>query len=235
MSKYLLRIGLCCPLVVAIVVWPHVSMTMQCGLLFLAALCLFGACSLLLVNWSFPATSTRSTVVVAPPSCTITVTPSPLTHRYGLARIPRTVDELRVVLDPTRFELFASAVVVALGEGHRFHEHRGKSGDRGIDAVVLNLYFQQVGVQCKLYGANTTVGGPALREFWGALMQHSLVYGFFITTSTLTPEAYQVVKDARPGQIRVIDATRLNWLLQWKAHEIEVALLDILDTQLEQP
>ena len=175
----------------------------------LIAACGLSSCSILLTAWSIPSASVR-TVEATPLSPSVVITPSSLPQRYELTHLPRTVDELLVVLDPTRFEFFATAVIVALGEGYRFHEHRGKSGDRGIDTIVLNLYFKQVGVQCKLYGSTHAVGGPELRAFWDALRQQACVYGFFVTTSTFTAEARQVVKDAGPGTIRVIDVSRLN-------------------------
>src|SRR5690242_3824611 len=68
----------------------------------------------------------------------------------ALPAIPCTLDEV-FQLNPKEFEVLSAAVVVGMGEGHRFLKHCGQSGDQGIDAKLLNQYHLTVAIQSKLY------------------------------------------------------------------------------------
>lgn len=218
--KGLLCFLFCCPTIVVIVGWSHFSQLMLCLLLLLASCCLFAAIAIVLASFQTP--SSLSYV-----SHTLPVSSLSAIQEDVLPRIPHTLREVLVMLNPTQFEVFTAALLVGMGEGYHFHEHCGSSGDRGIDVKLLNLYHQPVAVQCKFYAPDHTVGSPELREFLGSLSLQSFVYGFFVTTSTLTPEARRVV-DALPGRIRAIDGPRLERLLQSRSRDIAIALNDIL-------
>ncbi len=123
------------------------------------------------------------------------------------------------------FERFAAALVLALGHGHRFHKMTGQSGDRGIDALLLNMYQQRVIVQAKLWGSDNTVGGPDIRGFSGALLQGKAVYGYFVTTSRFTLEAKIAITQV--GNIRTLNGQQIEHMLHTRAREIALALSDI--------
>ena len=123
------------------------------------------------------------------------------------------------------FEGFAAALVLALGHGHRFSTLTPKSRDRGIDAILLNMYQQRVMVQAKLWASDNAVGGREIREFSGALGQSEGVYGYFVTTSYFTPEARIALQ--RVGNIRALDGRQIEHLLHTRAREIALALHDI--------
>src|SRR5689334_5632894 len=147
-------------------------------------------------------------------------TPQPSTlpseaQAQNLLAIPRTLADVRK-MSPTEFEIFSAAVIVALGQGHRFLSHSGRTGDQGVDVRLQNAYGLLVVVQCKLYAPRHRVGSREMREFRGTIVMHDAAYGYFVTSSTFTPAAYQV-KDTR---IRLIDGPYLETLLQHRQREI---------------
>ena len=146
----------------------------------------------------------------------------PETHPQNLLPIPRTLADVHK-MSPTEFEIFSAAVIVALGQGHRFLSHSGRTGDQGVDVRLQNAYGLLVVVQCKLYAPRHRVGSREMREFRGTIVMHDAAYGYFITSSTFTPAAYQV-KDTR---IRLIDGPYLETLLQHRQHESAEAFTDI--------
>lgn len=183
---------------------------------FLTALVIAG---LLWLVWiTIPNTTTRTAVMVSPFQQGVSAI-------EVLPPVPRNLPQV-YALGPERFEIFSAAIVIALGEGHRFAHHTGQSGDQGVDAKLNNLYGQVVIVQSKLYAPDHTIGSPELRDFLGALSLHQAAYGFFVTTSTFTPAALQVIAHAR-GRIRTIDGYKLLALLQSREREIRLALHDI--------
>ncbi len=111
---------------------------------------------------------------------------SPVETLGDLPAVPRTRADIFARMDDRQFELFSAAVIMAMGEGHRFLEHCGQSGDQGIDSKLLNIYSQPVVVQSKLYAPDNSVGQPLLRDFLGSIVFHRAVYGFFVTTSSFT-------------------------------------------------
>lgn len=144
----------------------------------------------------------------------------------ALPAIPRTLDEV-LDLAPKEFEVFSAAVVVGMGEGHRFLQHCGRSGDEGIDVKLRNLYQQTVVIQCKLYALDNHIGQSELRDFLGSIIHEKAVYGFFITTSTFTSAARRWIAET-DVRIRGIDGRQLELLLQRRRREIALAYRDIL-------
>ena len=55
-----------------------------------------------------------------------------------------------------------------------------------------------------------------IREFGGAITTHLAVYGYFVTTSTLTSQAKDEVNSDR--RIRLIDGPKLEELLRQSPH-----------------
>ena len=143
-----------------------------------------------------------------------------------LPAIPRTLDEVHL-FDPTEFEVFSAAVVISLGEGHRFLKHCGQSGDQGIDTKLLNTYRLTVVVQSKLYRHDRPIEPTQVRDFQGAIDHEKAVYGFFITTSTFTSASRRWIADTG-GRIRTIDGRQLESLLQQRRREIALAYRDIM-------
>lgn len=162
----------------------------------------------------------------APPLRALERIAQPMMFGDTLPSIPRTLREV-YTMGPTKFEIFSAAVLIAMGEGHRFLTHCGQSGDQGIDVKLRNLYHNTVVVQCKLYAPENHVGQPELRDFWGSILFHQAVYGFFVTTSTFTPAALQLIASSQ-GRIRPIDGRQLEYLLQHRSREIALALHEVL-------
>jgi restriction endonuclease Mrr len=127
-----------------------------------------------------------------------------------------------------QFEYFSAALVIALGEGHRFHSRVGGSGDDGVDTKLTNLYGNMVIVQSKLYQASNTVGPAYIRDFMGAIALKDAVYGYFVTTSKLTDQAARTAAASR-RPIRVIDGSKIEAMLQYRSREIALAYKDVLD------
>jgi hypothetical protein len=203
------------PALVLLFSWTVLSPLLVWSLFFFSSLCIFVSFSLLIAP-------THGHVLQIQASNTFTIK---ATTPDGLPVIPRTLAEV-YALGEKRFEPFSAAVIMGMGEGHRFLRHSGQSGDQGVDAVLLNLFSQEVIVQSKLYAKEDHVGSPALRDFLGCLSYHHAVYGYFVTTSTFSPAAQQVINSS-DGRIRPIDGNRLERLLQRRNREIALAWQDI--------
>lgn len=146
----------------------------------------------------------------------------------GLPKIPKTAAQVKASMDETEFEKFSAALIIAVGEGHRFHMHSGKSGDEGVDALLLNLYSNRVVIQSKHFAPDVHVGQPDIRDFFGSIAYHNAVYGFFVTTSTFTDPALHFIRGTR-GRIRIIDAWRMDALLKYRYREVALAYRDVLE------
>lgn len=46
----------------------------------------------------------------------------------GLPQVPKTLAQLRSVMDHKEFEIFSAALIIAMGEGHRFYSRVGGAG-----------------------------------------------------------------------------------------------------------
>ena len=161
------------------------------------------------------------------PSSTVKQVVAPVSLQ-GLPRIPRTAEEAHETMSDKTFELFSAAVIIGLGEAHEFVECIGGSGDRGVDAVLRNMYQKKVIVQSKRYVQGNNVEPFQVRDFFGAIHMHNAVYGYLVTTSVLTQQAQEEVHSAR-GMIRVIDGGQLTRLLQKRFREIALAYRDVLE------
>ncbi len=88
-------------------------------------------------------------------------------------------------LDWFQFERFMAALFSECG--FIVQRFGGANPDGGLDLVV-ELSGKRYGVQCKHWHA-WKVGVKEVREFVGALKDHSLEYGIFVTLQTYTPGA----------------------------------------------
>jgi restriction system protein len=105
-------------------------------------------------------------------------------------------------LKPQEFELFFKHLLEKMGYTV---EHRGGSGDGGVDLVATKDGRSHL-VQCKRYRGGP-VGVAAVRDFYGAMMgEQGLAGALFVTTSSFTLDARQFA-EGKP--IELIDGERL--------------------------
>ncbi len=152
--------------------------------------------------------------------------PLPVRSTNGLPWIPQTLAQARA-MDYTDFEYLSAAIVIAQGNGYSFYRHTGQSGDQGIDVKLLNIHNLFVVIQSKRYGDDNHVTPAEVLSFWGAIKRHNAIYGYFVTTSTFSDSAQQIIRASR-GLIHVISEDRLAYLLQKRAYEIALAYDEIL-------
>ena len=126
-------------------------------------------------------------------------------------RTSRTLEALRyrrfVDVDPSEFEH-------AIGELFRQRGfdviHSGRTGDGGVDLKMQRSGLRSI-AQCKRY-TDQPVGEPALRDFYGALVNQRGDHGYFITTSRFTGPARDF---AQYKPITLIDGDELrHWIEQ---------------------
>lgn len=135
--------------------------------------------------------------------------------------IPTTLAEM-YKMDPTDFEVFSAAVIIGgLNEGHRFIDHSGRRGDRGVDIRLQNQIGLRVVVQSKRYVPPRRVRPTEVRDFAGAIQTHEAIYGYFVTTSAFTSGALDEKRSFE--RIRTIDGQGLERLLQTRATQIAQA------------
>jgi restriction system protein len=124
----------------------------------------------------------------------------------------------RVYEQPPDFlERLVLKLLVAMGYGERVDDaadHRGRSGDEGIDGVIRQdpLGIDVVYLQAKRYAPDVTVGRPDIQAFVGALHGAQASRGIFITTSRFSSGAIEYAE--RVGvRIILIDGQRLAELM----------------------
>lgn len=104
------------------------------------------------------------------------------------------------------FELAVADVLRAYGYDLR---RMGGAGDRGVDLVGTDAEGWKVVVQCKRYGPDNKVGSPAVQSFMGTVFNQDAEQGIFVTTSTYTRQARELVASSR-ADVRLIDGTALT-------------------------
>lgn len=116
---------------------------------------------------------------------------------------------------PQFFERLVLDVLQAMGygTGEQSIDHRGASGDGGIDGVISldRLGLEKIYIQAKRWEQNT-VGRPELQKFYGALSERQATKGVFITTSTFTNQAREFA-DRISDSIVLVDGARLTDLM----------------------
>jgi HJR/Mrr/RecB family endonuclease len=128
-------------------------------------------------------------------------------------RSPRAVSGLVDLADLTGVEF--ERLIVRLLEDLGFHAEMTKAtGDGGVDIeavldrpIVGGRYL----IQCKRFAADTLVGSPTVREFYGALVaDRKAVKGILITTSDFSAQAREFSEHL---PIELIDGAKLAELL----------------------
>lgn len=117
---------------------------------------------------------------------------------------------------PAFFEQAVIDLLVRMGYGgSRADAGRaiGRSGDEGIDGIIKEdrLGLDVVYIQAKRWDT-TSVSGPELQRFAGALQGQRASKGIFITTSTFTDAARRFVQQIG-SKIVLIDGTELTNLM----------------------
>lgn len=114
---------------------------------------------------------------------------------------------------PDFFEGLVLELLLAMGYGasHEDVQKVGGVGDGGIDGIISldKLGLEKVYVQAKRW-RGSSVGSSDIRNFAGALLEHDLKKGVFITTSSFSPNAERY---ARNVGITLISGGRLAKLM----------------------
>jgi len=90
----------------------------------------------------------------------------------------------------------------------------GRSGDDGVDGVIDQdaLGLDRVYIQAKRYAAENSIGGGAIRDFFGSLNLHKATKGLFVTTSTFSSSAMKTA-ESLSNRIVLIDGDQLAKLM----------------------
>jgi restriction system protein len=90
----------------------------------------------------------------------------------------------------------------------------GRSGDDGVDGVIDQdaLGLDRVYIQAKRYAAENSIGGGAIRNFFGSLNLHKATKGLFVTTSTFSSSAMKTT-ESLSNRIVLIDGDQLAKLM----------------------
>ena len=104
-------------------------------------------------------------------------------------------------LDPDGFEDLCVELLRKLG--YRDVRRVGGPGDRGVDIICWGRDGEKIAVQCKRYSPDRKVSAREVREFIGTLILYAYNGGIIITTSSLSEEALEEVRQY--GNIMVID------------------------------
>ncbi|WP_420393583.1 restriction endonuclease [Acuticoccus sp.] len=126
------------------------------------------------------------------------------------------LDRVRVV-DPKFFEQLIIDLLVAMGYGgsHDNAAQRiGGTGDGGIDGTIDEdrLGLDRIYIQAKRYNG-ASVSANEVRSFVGSLETKGASKGVFVTTSTFTTSAKDVVQQVRSKSIKLIDGEELTRLM----------------------
>lgn len=118
------------------------------------------------------------------------------------------------------FELAVADVLRAHGYDLR---RVGGSGDRGVDLTGTDSDGRKVIVQCKRYGPDNKIGSPAVQSFIGTVVYHRAAQGIFVTTSTYTRGAFELVASS-PVAISLIDGAQFTQMAVVAAEQAPVNL-----------
>ena len=118
--------------------------------------------------------------------------------------------------DASLFEVIVAKLLVSMGYGSSYDDIiqlKGKSGDEGIDGIIKQdvLGLDKVYIQAKKW-TKSTVSGPEVQKFAGALRQKHATKGVFITTSTFTEAAKKCAKEVS-DTIILMDGQNLTKLM----------------------
>ena len=116
--------------------------------------------------------------------------------------------------DPKFFEKLVVDLLVAMGYGGDFEDAAKVtqfSNDGGIDGIIKEdaLGLDKVYIQAKRWKETNFVGAPDIHKFMGALMSIGASKGVFITTSSFTQAALEVVAANKSLKLVLINGKQL--------------------------
>lgn len=141
-----------------------------------------------------------------------------LENNYNTLRqeLVRSLLDQIMAAPPDFFEQLVVDVLVAMGyggsridAGHAI----GRSNDGGIDGIIKEdkLGLDVVYLQAKRW--SNTVGSPEIQSFVGSLNLNGASKGVFITTSSFSKPALEIVKNLRHPKVVLIDGQQLAHLM----------------------
>lgn len=116
--------------------------------------------------------------------------------------------------DPKFFEKLVVDLLVAMGYGGDFEDAAKVtqfSNDGGIDGIIKEdaLGLDKVYLQAKRWKDTNIVGAPDIHKFMGALMSIGASKGVYITTSSFSKAAIDVVASNKSLKLVLIDGKQL--------------------------
>ena len=116
--------------------------------------------------------------------------------------------------DPKFFEKLVVDLLVAMGYGVDFEDVAKVtqfSNDGGIDGIIKEdaLGLDKVYLQAKRWKETNIVGAPDIHKFMGALMSIGASKGVYITTSSFSKAAIDVVSSNKSLKLVLIDGKQL--------------------------
>ncbi len=129
----------------------------------------------------------------------------------------RLIDDLLQYIgeqDPMFFEKLVVDLLVAMGYGGDFEDAAKVtqfSNDGGIDGIIKEdaLGLDKVYIQAKRWKESNIVGAPDIHKFMGALMSIGASKGVYITTSSFSKAALDVVASNKSLKLVLIDGKQL--------------------------
>ncbi len=129
-------------------------------------------------------------------------------------RLRRTLEGLRA-LPAAEFETEVGRWLQR--DGWRI-EHRGGTGDGGID-IVATKGRETLAIQCKRYAESTTVSASQLRDLYGAAVAEGATDAVLVTTGRVSKAAREWCEALPDGpSVRLVEADHLAWVALRKAH-----------------
>ncbi|MBP1920286.1 restriction endonuclease [Youngiibacter multivorans] len=119
---------------------------------------------------------------------------------------------------PAFFEYLVVELLNKMGYGGQIEGSGnvvGKSGDEGIDGIIREdkLGFNNIYIQAKRWGLDSTIGRPEIQKFVGAVSGQGGSRGLFITTGKFSKEALEFSNKHLATKIILVDGTRLADLM----------------------
>ncbi len=130
------------------------------------------------------------------------------------------------ILDSISHQEFELIILEAFSRRGYKTTHTSFSGDEGVDGFI-EKDNTKIAIQCKKY--NGSIGQPAIRDFYGAMMHFNCEEGIFITTSDFSAHAKAFVKNKK---IQLFDRQKTMNLLQSTINNDHL-VQDIKKRQLE--
>lgn len=105
-------------------------------------------------------------------------------YRAANTPLPQLTQAELLEIEPGQFEHYVALVFQY--KGYRV-EHRGKSGDHGVDLQVYPPSGRLGVVQCKRY--RSTVGEQVVRDLYGTMLHEGAAHAFLVTAGEISAAA----------------------------------------------